>query len=86
MLVPPIAGAGDDALLFPPSGGAGAGVLTLAARKLRYTVNRSLGPAARRWELPWVPPQNWAGLPGHGLSQLALSGSALVLASRVSAQ
>lgn len=73
-------------VLSPPSAGAGDGMLALAPRMLRYTVKRSLGPAARRWELLLVPPQNWAGLPGHGLLQLARSGSAPVPASRALAQ
>lgn len=73
-------------MLFPPSAGAGDGVLALAARRLRYTVNRSLKPTARRWALLSVPPQNWAGLPGHGSSQLASLGSGMVPASRLSAQ
>lgn len=57
-------------VLFAPSAGAGDGSMVPAASGLRYTVNRTSGPAARRVELVFFPPQYSVELPGQTVSQL----------------
>lgn len=73
-------------VLFAPSAGAGGGSTAPGASWLRYTVNRSSGPAARRAELVFLPPQYSVELPGQTVLQLVRPGRALVPASRASAQ
>lgn len=79
--------ADEDLEELAPSAGAGGGRPTSGALIFPYKVNKTLGAsAALFFAAERLPPQNWVLLPGHAMLQLPRFETALVPASRVSAQ